>query len=380
MSPSQNNNNTDNELVWILGGIFILVIGVWFVGHEKISAFVMKVRSFEAYLLIFDREAQEAIREWVGTTHPADATLLELWQSGTVAGRTLRFLVGAIITGMFGYLIYRSPDRSGRYTQVYNTASLAQQESDEWKVIKPVLGSHIENVSIDDPLNGMRARPRDYGRKHGFIVRISSLGDNVNGSNVEILDHRDALLLDKATMVFTKQLGRLWQGIDTLRPHERSLFAAFAAQINNDNTLAQHIVNDLALAYLRARKSKDVGRITSLRAQKALHQYGNTPEVQKIVSRHAFVRTVLLSMLQKARGNGVLPPNWFRWLKTVDRVTWYALNDLGLDVASVEAAGIRAHWLTESMSKAPIVTPKVENAVVGLKAYLGEIVDEEVDD
>ena len=118
MSPSQNNNNTDNELVWILGGIFILVIGIWFVGHEKISAFVMKVRSFEAYLLIFDREAQEAIREWVGTTHPADATLLELWQSGTVAGRTLRFLVGAIITGMFGYLIYRSPDRSGRYTQL----------------------------------------------------------------------------------------------------------------------------------------------------------------------------------------------------------------------------------------------------------------------
>jgi len=56
-------------------------------------------------------------------------------------------------------------------------------------------------------------------------------------------------------------------------------------------------------------------------------------------------------MLEKARSNGVLPPNWFRWLKTVDRVTWYALNDLGLDVASVEAAGIRAHWLAESMAR-----------------------------
>lgn len=380
MNPSPNNNNTDNELVWILGGVFILVIGAWFVGHEKISALVMKVRSFEACFLIFDPEAQQAIREWIGTTRPADATLLELWQSGMVAGRTLRILVGAVITGMFGYLIYRSPDRSGRYTQVYNTASLAQQESDEWNVIKPVLGAHVESVSIDDPLNGMRARPRDYGRKHGLIVRISSLGDSINAANVEILDHRDALLLDRATMVFTKQLGRLWQGIDTLRPYEHCLFAAFAAQINNDNTLAQQIVNDLALAYIRARKNKDVGQITSTRAQKALNQYGNTPAVQRIVSQHAYVRTVLLSMLEKARSNGVLPPNWFRWLKTVDRVTWYALNDLGLDVASVEAAGIRSHWLTESMSKAPIVTPKVENAVVGLKAYLGEIVDEEVDD
>lgn len=373
-------NTRDDELLWTLLGIFVLVVGIWFVGHEKISAFVMKIRSFEAYLLIFDREAQDAIREWVGTTHPADATLIELWQSGIAAGRTLRFLVGAVITGLFGYLIYRSPDRSGRYTQIYNTASLAQQESDEWKVIKPVLGTHIENVSIDDPLNGMRARPRDYGRKHGFIVRISSLGDNVTATNVEILDQRDALLLDKATQVFTKQLGSLWQGIETLRPHECSLFAAFAAQISNDNNLAQQIVNDLAMAYLRARKAKNVSQIVSSRAQQALEKYGNTPEVQKIVSRHAFVRTVLLSMLQKARGNGVLPPNWFRWLKTVDRVTWYALNDLGLDVASVEAAGIRAHWLTEVMAKAPIVTPKVSNAVVGLKDYLGEIVDEEVDD
>lgn len=379
MTPPQNNNNTDNELVWILGGVFILVLGAWFVGHEKISSFVMKVRSFEAYLLIFDDEAQEVIREWIASTHPADATLLQLWQSGMVAGRTLRFLVGTIITGMFGYLIYRSPDRSGRYTKVYTTASLAQQESDEWKVIKPVLGAHIDNVSIDDPLNGMRARPRDYGRKHGLIVRISSLGDNVNSANVEILDDRDALLLDRTTKVFTKQLGRLWQGTDTLRSHERCLFAAFAAQINNDNKLAQQIVNDLAIAYLRARKHKEVSKISSIRAQKALHEYGNTPAVQKIVSQHAYVRTVLLSMLEKARCNGVLPPNWFRWLKTVDRVTWYALNDLGLDVASVEAAGIRAHWLTESMSKAPIVTPKIENAVVGLRTYLGEIIDEEVD-
>jgi len=60
----------------------------------------MKVPSFEAYLLVFDSEAQEAIREWIATTHPKDATLKELWQSGLVAGRSLRFVVGIVITGL----------------------------------------------------------------------------------------------------------------------------------------------------------------------------------------------------------------------------------------------------------------------------------------
>lgn len=379
MNPSPNNN-TDNELLWVLGGVFLLVVGAWFVGHEKISAFIMKVRVFESYLLVFDVEAREAIHEWITTTHPKDATLKELWQSGLVAGRSLRFFVGILITGLFGYLVYRSPDRSGRYTKVYDTTSLAEQESEENKVIKPVLGLHLEDISIDDPLNGMRARPRDYGRKHGFIVRISSLGEKANSANVEILDHKDALLLDRARAIFGKQLGHMWQGVNALRDHERCLFAAFAAQINNDTELAQQIIDDLAMAYLRARKAKDIKQINSLHANKALQQYGNSKEVQKIVSRHGYVRTALISMLEKARNNGVLPPNWFRWLKTVDRVTWYALNDLGLDVASVEAAGIRAHWLAESMGKAPIVNPMIENAVIGLKTYLGEIADEEVDD
>lgn len=371
------NAAKDDELLLILAGIFALVIGFWFIGHEKISAFVMKVRSFEAYLLVFDSEAQEAIREWIATTHPKDAALKELWQSGMVAGRSLRFVVGIVITGLFGYLIYRSPDRSGRYTRTYDTAGLAAQESEEWKVIKPVLGQHLEDVPLDDPINGMRARPRDYGRKHGFIVRIASLGDKVNGTNVEPLDHRDALLRDRAEAIFGKQLGRMWQGVNTLRIYERCLFAAFAAQANNDTKLAQQIIDDLAVAYLRARKTKDLKQINSLRAQKALHQYGNTKVVQKVVSRHAYVRTVLISMLEKARANGVLPPNWFRWIKTVDRVTWYALNDLGLDVASVEAAGVRAHWLAESMARTPIVNPMIENAVIGLKTYLEEIADDD---
>lgn len=379
MTPAKSQN-TDNELLWVLGGVFLLVVAAWLFGHEKISAFVMKVRGIESYLLIFDGEARDAIKEWVTTTHPRDATLLELWQSGIVAGRSLRWAVLLIVTGLFGYLVYRSPERGTKYTRVYTTETLAQQEAKVWPVIQPVLGQNIIDIPLNDPINGMRQLPRDYGRRLGFIVPIAGMGEKENPENIELLDDRSALRLDRARAVFAKQLGKVWQGLPALKGYERALFAACAAQINNDNKLAQAIINDLALSYVRAREKKDAALINSLRAQKALHEYGNSKQVKRIVGRHAYTRTVLLSMLSASRQCGVMPAAWFRWLKTVDRVTWYVLNDLGLEVASVEAAGVRAHWMAETIAQTPIVNPMIEPAMVGLQTYLGETLDVEEDD
>ncbi|MDH0342144.1 type IVB secretion system coupling complex protein DotM/IcmP [Chromobacterium haemolyticum] len=380
MKQLNNANNGDNELLWVCGGLFVVLVGAWLLGHEKISAFVMKVRAFEIYLMVFDGEARDAMKEWLATTHPRDVTLNELWQSGLVAGRSLRWVVLFILTCLFGFLIYRAPDRSGKYTQKYSTDTLARQESEEWPVVKPVLGQSYIETPLNDPINGMRQLPRDYGRRHGMIVPIAGLGEKDDPANIELLDHKDALKLDRARAIFGKQLGKVWQGVSALRGYERALFAACAAQINNNNDLAQAIINDLSISFMRARKEKKAGLINSLRAQKAMHEYGNSPLVKRIVGRHAYTRTILMSMLTRARENGALPAAWFRWLKTVDRVTWYALNDLGLDVASVEAAGVRAHWDAERMAKTPIVNPMIESALVGLMTYLGEINDVEDED
>ncbi|HCE8397305.1 TPA: hypothetical protein NHR74_002462, partial [Pseudomonas aeruginosa] len=102
--------------------------------------------------------------------------------------------------------------------------------------------------------------------------------------------------------------------------------------------------------------------------------------VKRVVSRYAYKRTVLMGMKAAASANGVLAPNWFRWLKAVDRVTWYALCDIGMDVASVEACGLRSHWLSEVVANSAIMNPRIESALVGIKTALGEMVDEESED
>jgi len=378
-SPSTGNSSSENELLWILGALFVAAIGGWILGHEKISIFIMRLRSLESHLLIFDQEGRDALRAWISLRNPKDVTPTELWRSGAVAAHTLRWMVFAIVTAMFAYLLYRSPDRSARYSQSHTVTSLAKQESEIWPMIKPVLDENIIDIPLDDPVNGMRQLPRDYARRLGIVVSLASLGANDDPNNIEQIDDRSAIRLDRAREVFAKQLGQLWPGVTGIRGYERALFAACAAQISNDNKLAQDIINDLARSYLRARKAKNAGMINSIRAQKALHQYGNSQTVKRIVSRHAYTRTVLTGMLSAARDCGVMPASWFRWVKTVDRITWYTLNDLGLEVASVEAAGVRAQWNAEILAKTPIANPMIEPAIEGLRTYLGEMLDAEAE-
>ncbi|MFM0265568.1 secretion/conjugation apparatus DotM-related subunit [Paraburkholderia sediminicola] len=380
-SPSaQPSTAKENELLWICGMLFVGGIVFWFMGHTAIAKFVMRVRFVEAKLLFIDPDAREAIAGWLLSRAPEEVTFGELWRSGMVAGSSLRWVVMVIVVAMFGYLIYRSPDRSGRYTKKYTPASLIKQESAVWPMLMPVVGQNLIDVSLDDPVRGMRQRPRDYLRRVGALVSIAGLPDDLDPATFIEIDHRNALRLDRLRAALGAQLGPMWEGVRSLRGYEKCLFAAFAAQMANDLPLARSIVNDLAVSYVKARTEKRALLINSVRAQKALHDYGNSEQVKRICGRHAFKRLVFISMFDAAKANGVFPSAWFGWLKTVDRTTWYALNDLGLDVASAEASGIRAQWLAEKMAKTAITNPMIDPAIDGLKSYLEELIDDQEDD
>ena len=384
MTPNRSQRFEPNQEDTFLWGAIILAVvacAVWYFYHEKIAYWIMYLRYYEAILLGWiDPEGQAEIYRWLSAARPSDVTLRELWTSGLVAGHTLRWGVLAIVAGLFLYLLFRSPEFTGKYSKSYTMESLAQQEAAEWPYILPALTENLLDIPLDDPVHGMRQRGRDYGRRWGFVVHRHALTGSEDPSKVEDIDGKDVLLLDKAAEVFAKQLGRAWLGVNHLKEHERCLFAAFAAQIEYDNELAQEILKELAIGYVRARRQGDVRYVTSRKADLALSKYGSSNKVKRISSRHAYVRTVLMSMLQAARANGVLPACWFRWLKTIDRVTWYCLCDLGMDQSSVESAGVRAHWLAECMAKTTIVNPMIGPAIDGLKVYLKEFLDVEDDD
>lgn len=389
--PDPNNMNNKDLAPWTLIMVVGFILFAWFAGHKQISMVVLWVRYVEAHLLVFDPVGRDALARWLGETTAATASVSGLFQSGSVAGWSLRWFSLVFLLALFAWLIKRSPARTGRYAKKYTMKTLAEQEVAQWPVLSQVLGLNIEKIPLDDPINGMRMHGRAYARRHKLLYpkwtdpQTITLAD---GSPAEVDQLEDGRWIDisRTRASFASQLGRPWQGVQALRPHERALFAAFVAQMGadpkgKDKDLSLRIINELALASRHAFEKKDSKLLYTPLADEAIKKYGNTKAVNTLVRGHAHVRTVLMALLDietlGARKYGVMPAAWFRWLKMTDRRTWYALNDLGLDVASAEAAGLRAQYQAERVAKTAIEAPQVDPAIKGLIGYLNTYLDDE---
>lgn len=75
-------------------------------------------------------------------------------------------------------------------------------------------------------------------------------------------------------------------------------------------------------------------------ARPVIEKYKNTELVQEVTAKHAYTLTVIASLLEKARLDGVVPASEFLWLKPVDRRLWYMLNCVGRQTPYAEVAGL----------------------------------------
>lgn len=374
-------------------GVIILalfVIGIWFAAHKQISMVVLWVRWAEAHLLIFDPDGRRALVSWLGRSAADTTTIGGIVQSGNVAGYSLRWVSLALLIAIFSWLVIKSPARAGKYSKRHTMRSLAEQEAETWPAIKPVLNLNMPHVSLDDPLLGMRVAPRAYARRHGMLLPRWTTHESLRDfPQVKQLDDRAYLKLDKARSVLEAQLGRPWEGVERLQPYERALYAAFAAQIGHDRDMALAILNACASAAQEAfaKQSphlleptvevRDKKGVRTYSINEVLAKYGGDDVIAKILRRHAYVRTVLMRMLEVARRNGVLNPGLFVWLKMADRVTWYCLADLGIATSSVESCGVRSHYLAEVLAKAPLPVPMIDGALDGFVDELNRFLDDE---
>ena len=73
-----------------------------------------------------------------------------------------------------------------------------------------------------------------------------------------------------------------------------------------------------------------------------------------------------------ARKKGVLACPQFLFLRPIDRVLWYALNQCGGRTAWIEAAAAWSHWQAEKKSGRAIPEPQIARAVAALEKNLAE--------
>lgn len=348
---SGQHDNSMNGVYVIVGAIFVVLI-VWYVKHTAISAFFLKLWWLESGAIGLFTDRLASMRMWLSSADPSKLTAPNLYEVASDVGYYVRWPMAAILAGLAAQVYRKSPFESCKH--IHTRETLYEQEKKLWPAIRAVESIALENADIRRGRWRMPLTEYEFAHYHHLFGEDKTLNKT------------------KAEFVFADQLGELWRGsADGLPDHTKALLAIFSARvagIKNTTTnkyIADEKIIDLANEYSGG--APDLSWVDGLLAESMA-----SPDVQKIISSHAYTKTILASMLERSRNRGILPSCDFLWLKPVDRGLWYLLNAVGRRAYLAESAGVMAHWLAEKLAKRPIQQPIVFKAVDGLEYALNE--------
>ncbi|MBS0351351.1 MAG: type IVB secretion system coupling complex protein DotM/IcmP, partial [Proteobacteria bacterium] len=166
---------------------------------------------------------------------------------------------------------------------------------------------------------------------------------------------------EPAYRVFALQIGAPWRGVQPAMPiHIKALLVIFLARALRQREVANRFLKQISASAAH-------GKLDFSGIEEQLEQYKDAKPLKWLEKRHAYVGTLLASLLEMARIDGVLASAEFLWLKPVDRKMWYMLNSVGRQTAVVEVAGLFGHWHAEKKLKRPLKNPMVREAVQALE-------------
>lgn len=232
-----------------------------------------------------------------------------------------------LLMGWFAWRVWRHPILHLNTPHTFE--SLVQYQSQFWKQIVPV--AHL-NLVDDTSKPWLPARRcSDLAKEHKLI-------------------HARLLKLEETWLFLERQLGEVFN-ITAMKPHEKALFAVFAARIVRDKKAAAALLDEIN------ESCRGSGIPNYKVADLLFEKYQADKRVLAKIRGYRYVRTVLFQMLVEARRfDGKLPTSSFVWLKPVDRTLWYGLERAPVDVGRYsiasfsEGISIAAQWQAESVA------------------------------
>lgn len=363
MAAPQQGNQSDNSmaLIWIIVAIFATMGIVWYTAKSYIVAGYLKIKLLEIGLISFFTHNLDDVRSAILFTSPDKFSLQDVLQVGNAVGDYLRFPLVFIIFVLAFVVYYANATRL--YKKIYSMHDLVEAEKINWPQINPVAGLDLIHKDIDQGPWAMAMTPMQFCKKHKLLEEYRRAPQESmtrkEWNRIEVNLKRGG-----ANKVFIMQLGPVFQGVDKLPMHTKALFAAFAARLNADSKPALELFSQMS--------ASSTTKLNFNGTEELLKKHFNTKLVQKIVVQHGYVLTLMASMLEGAREDGVQATADFLWLKPIDRRLWYMLNTVGRQTPFVEVAGPFAHWLAEKELGKKLLVPMIEEATNALELSLKE--------
>ncbi len=377
--PQQGDDNAMN-ILWAIVGIFLVGTAIWIAFSTQLKIGFIKLRFFELTVINFIIQLLPLDLFNLGSIKEETAKALEVatavdYQSLTMdiaqylsleAGNYLRYPIIIILVAFSYFSFYKNV--VNRYKKRYDMHRLARQESGEWPQINPVIGLDLVNAPLNSGPWAMGRSPVDFCKEHKLIEIVVERPSGFSHGNQPtfkmVLDH------EKAEVVFSKQLGKVWRSPESLPIHQRALFAVFLSRGCRDSKVAAELLKQLNLSVNNKKSAvPDFSGVDVI-----WRKYYNQRPIQEIIHAHSYEFTIFIDLLLLARQDGVLATADFLWLKPMDRLFWYVLNSTGRQTYFVEAAGVHAHFLVEKSLGRGLSVPYVKEAVKALQLALNDII------
>lgn len=340
-------DNTMSTLL-VIGAVFIggFIVTKYF-GNDIMAAFLqLRMWMVKGYLYIFNTNGLQMAHDLMDIYTPKEWTYAQFVQvSGDL--RIYLCVPFVLIFLAYGYKVHKK-NPFKKHARILTRTSLCESEVAIWPWIAPVIKLNI----IEQPLDEGEWAMSDIVLK--FCRRYS------------LLTEKNTLQKIKARKAFISQLGILWTGIDSLKPHQKALLACFLAQLNLQRKEALRGLEILS-------RSIATGNIDYSFVDGFIKKYAYTEISEKYMSQNAYVYNVIATVYKQAKKEGKLPPSFFVWLKVVDRPLFYTLQCVERRLPFCEAAGIFCHGLAEEVVGKKCIVPYVDKAVDGLELGLKEI-------
>lgn len=364
MPPQQQQSGGDNSLapVWITVFFMATAYLAWLFGHQHIVALVFKLNVWQATLVtFFVNDPRLTANIYVmKTIDPASVDWQQFVALTGSVGDYIRYPVILILVILAVWLY--STNIKLKFRRTHNTQTLRAQEQRNWNAIMPVIKEDLISEDITKGPWAMAMSPMEFARRHQLLRKEDAILD-VPAPGMEMTA---GVRRGDAKRVFTLQLGPYFDGFDRCPPHVCALAALFMARINRDRGSATLIMNTVNQTW-------SAGKPNYAIARPILKKYLNTELVQEAMAKHAYLLTVMASLIESARDDGVVPCSEFLWLKPTDRRLWYMLNCVGRQTPFSEVAGPFAHWKAERSLGRPSLVPMIDEATRALEIAIKQV-------
>lgn len=383
---------TATELgVLVLGAMLLMVLAAVLyerhrapINHLWLGLIQLQVLAF-AWL---EGSEAQALYRWARAAEPAQLQLSDMTIAATAAGRWMRW-INLVMLAPLALFIWHYADRSRLLRKRFDVRELLARNLHLFPCIGPALRRNLLAVPWHQGAWAVAHSPARWVADHGLLLNregsrvpsdwlITADGLPNDDSPLQQREQMGAhpatgFRLDRARAqrLFAAQLGERFTGMGNLPPHRQALAAAFLAFAHARREDGQGFLDQLSRSFREAQRSGDGFHLDTTGTDALVNRCPITQALQQRLEPHSlYATTWLVALLECAHGRGLLPAAEFLWLRPVDRVLWYALNQVGGGTRWPEAAGIWAHYEAETLVRSSLREPEVEAAVDALQHSL----------